>query len=76
MRVRMKETRNKYEAGKSYDLPPDLAMAYVRCGRAYLDKSLDAPPETKPAIREDDDRWIELTKKPKRGKGNKKCPTS
>lgn len=49
MRVRMKETRNRYEAGKSYDLPDELAWAYIRCGRAYLDKSLDGPPETKPA---------------------------
>jgi len=47
MRVRMKETRNAYEAGKSYDLPIDLAFMYIRNGRAYQDKSIDGPPEVK-----------------------------
>ena len=49
MRVRMKETRNAYEAGKSYDLPLDLAFMYIRNGRAYEDKSIDSPPEVKVA---------------------------
>lgn len=47
MRVRMKETRNAYEAGKSYALPLDLAFMYIRNGRAYEDKSIDSPPEIK-----------------------------
>jgi len=47
MRVRMKETRNAYEAGKSYYLPVDLAFMYIRNGRAYEDKSIDSPPEVK-----------------------------
>lgn len=49
MRVRMKETRNAYEAGKSYALPLDLAFMYIRNGRAYEDKSIDGPPEVKVA---------------------------
>ena len=75
MRVRMTVTRSKFEAGKSYDLPADLAMAYVRCGRAYLDKSIDAPPEVKP-VAPNGDGWVEKTLKPLHGKGKKKCPTS
>jgi len=47
MRVRMKETRNAYEAGKSYNLPMDLAFMYIRNGRAYEDKLIEGPPEIK-----------------------------
>ena len=68
MRVRMKETRNAYEAGKSYDLPKDLAFMYIRNGRAYEDKSIDSPPEIKISVVDSVTLIESLAKK---GKGKK-----
>ena len=68
MRVRMKETRNVYEAGKSYDLPLDLAFMYIRNGRAYEDKSIDGAPEIKIAVVDS----VTLIESPaKKGKGKR-----
>ena len=47
MRVRMLESRGVYEAGKSYDVPIELGAMWIRTRRAYLDKSIDGPPEVK-----------------------------
>lgn len=56
MRVRMIETRNvqrdpyhqyRYDAGKTFYLPDNLAKQYIDEGAAMEDKSLDLPTETK-----------------------------
>lgn len=55
-RVRMIETRSgrhnqyqafRYDAGKTFYLPPTMANLFIERGWAMEDKSLDAAPETK-----------------------------
>lgn len=55
-RVRMIETRSgrhneyqafRYDAGKSFFLPNNVADLYISQGAAMEDKSIDAAPETK-----------------------------
>lgn len=59
-RVRMIETRSgrhneyqafRYDAGKAFHLPDNIADLYISQGAAMEDKSMDAAPETKAARR-------------------------